>query len=180
MEFKVGQRVMVSAGEAHPRLNGVEGMFVQRGMAVDVVLVDKTSFFVKKEWLSPIEDRFSLPTDAIDPRFKNVGYVKARMQIEQSMEEGRRVVDENGYRIENIGRCDVARDLVTVKVDSTDALAICRKAIDDFVAADAALLSATDALLRYAQGLTDRDPERDRLCRALAPLLRERMGRKLG
>lgn len=41
-------------------------------------------------------------------------------------------------------------------------------------------LGHVDELLRWAQGHTDRDLVRDRVCRALGPLLRERMGRKLG
>lgn len=53
-------------------------------------------------------------------------------------------------------------------------------AVADFVAADAIFLGHVDELLRWAQGHTDRDLLRDRVCRALGPLLRERMGRKLG
>lgn len=58
--------------------------------------------------------------------------------------------------------------------------AFAEAAVADFVAADAKLLGHVDELLRWAQGRIDRDLLRDRICRELGPLLRERMGRKLG
>lgn len=44
-------------------------------------------------------------------------------------------------------------------------------------ARDEVFFAGVDELLRWAQGRADRDTERDRICRALGPMLRERQGK---
>lgn len=121
--------------------------------------------------------RFSLFENARDPRFATI--VKPPPPPEQS--ENTSAPSPKNARLSPRpeGAPSVAR-----KVDS-EAVAeevnrLFNVAVSDFVVADAVFLGHVDELLRWAQGHTDRDLVRDRVCRALGPLLRERMGRKLG